>query len=187
MEQTSLAALLSAVVTAQDYWGCTLQVLYSRSLDSVLVPILPTSLHHEALCCPQCWSSSQRCKLSMPSMQEVSTVKIAISTVSTAGEHSSWMPMANDSWYSWSANFFCYLLVIQDYYTKWAEAIPIPDQKEVTITNELIKVLSGLGIPEIYTLIKDVILKALFWLKPWMHLALASPVQPPTTSNVMGW
>ena len=60
----------------------------------------------------------------------------------------------------------CYLLVIQDYYTKWAEAIPIPDQKEVTITNELIKVLSGLGIPEIYTLIKDVILKALFWLKP---------------------
>ena len=60
----------------------------------------------------------------------------------------------------------CYLLVIQDYHTKWAEAIPIPDQKEVTITNELIKVLSGLGIPEIYTLIKDVILKALFWLKP---------------------
>ena len=42
-----------------------------------------------------------------------------------------------------------YLLVIQDYYTKWTEAIPIPDQKEVTITNELIKVLSRLGIPEI--------------------------------------
>ena len=43
----------------------------------------------------------------------------------------------------------CYLLVVQDYYTKWAEAIPLQDQKAVTITNELIKVFSRLGIPEI--------------------------------------
>ena len=42
-----------------------------------------------------------------------------------------------------------YLLVIQDYYTKWAEAIPLPDQKAAIITNELIKVLSRLGVPEI--------------------------------------
>ena len=34
-------------------------------------------------------------------------------------------------------------------YPGWVEAIPLPDLKVVTITNELIKVLFILGIPEI--------------------------------------
>ena len=42
-----------------------------------------------------------------------------------------------------------YLLVIQDYMTKWAEAIPIPNQTAERITKELIKVLSRYGIPDI--------------------------------------
>ena len=42
-----------------------------------------------------------------------------------------------------------YLLVIQDYKTKWAEAIPIPDQTAERVTKELIKVFSRFGIPDV--------------------------------------
>ena len=42
-----------------------------------------------------------------------------------------------------------YLLVIQDYMTKWAEAIPLPNQTAACITNELVKVFSRYGIPDI--------------------------------------
>ena len=42
-----------------------------------------------------------------------------------------------------------YLLVIQDYMTKWAEAVPIPNQTAARITTELVKVFSRYGIPDI--------------------------------------
>ena len=42
-----------------------------------------------------------------------------------------------------------YLLVIQNYMTKWAEAIPIPDQTAERITKELIKAFSLSGIPDV--------------------------------------
>ena len=42
-----------------------------------------------------------------------------------------------------------YLLVVQDYFTKWGEAIPLPDQTAVPITGELIKLFSIYGYPEI--------------------------------------
>ena len=42
-----------------------------------------------------------------------------------------------------------YLLVIQDYMTKWAEAIPIPDQTAERVTKEFIKVFSRFGIPDV--------------------------------------
>lgn len=42
-----------------------------------------------------------------------------------------------------------YLLVIQDYFTKWAEAIPMPDQTAARITTELVKLFSQTGIPEV--------------------------------------
>ena len=38
-----------------------------------------------------------------------------------------------------SSNNNRYLLVIQDYFTKWAEAISLPDQTATRITTELIK------------------------------------------------
>lgn len=42
-----------------------------------------------------------------------------------------------------------YLLVVQDYFTKWADAIPLPNQKAPTITSALIKLFSTMGMPEI--------------------------------------
>ena len=42
-----------------------------------------------------------------------------------------------------------YLLVVQDYFTKWVEAIPMPDQTAVRIAQELTKIFSALGIPRI--------------------------------------
>ena len=42
-----------------------------------------------------------------------------------------------------------YLLVLQDYFTKWAEAIPMPDQTTERIVRVLIEVFSHFGIPEI--------------------------------------
>ena len=40
-----------------------------------------------------------------------------------------------------------YLLVVQDYFTKWADAIPLPNQKASTITSALIKFFSTMGMP----------------------------------------
>ena len=42
-----------------------------------------------------------------------------------------------------------YLLVVQDYFTKWVEAIPLPDQTANPITRELTKLFSTYGQPEI--------------------------------------
>lgn len=42
-----------------------------------------------------------------------------------------------------------YLLVVQDYFTKWAEAIPMPDQTATRITRELIRIFAVLGMPNI--------------------------------------
>ena len=42
-----------------------------------------------------------------------------------------------------------YLLVVQDYFTMWADAIPLPDQTAQTITHELIKIFAYFGMPQI--------------------------------------
>jgi len=42
-----------------------------------------------------------------------------------------------------------YLLVMQDYFTKWPTAIALPDQTAARITRELVKLFSDFGIPRI--------------------------------------
>ena len=42
-----------------------------------------------------------------------------------------------------------YLLVVQDYFTKWVEAIPMLDQTAVCITNAVVKLFAMLGLPRI--------------------------------------
>ena len=41
------------------------------------------------------------------------------------------------------------LLVVQDYFTKWADAIPLPNQKAITITKALVNLFATTGIPQI--------------------------------------
>ena len=48
-----------------------------------------------------------------------------------------------------SSNNNRYLLVVQDYFTKWTEAIPLPDQTATRITAELIKLFCTYGHPDI--------------------------------------
>ena len=45
-----------------------------------------------------------------------------------------------------------YLFVIQDYFTKWADAIPLPYQTALCITNALGKVFTDYGLPDIIDL-----------------------------------
>ncbi len=47
-----------------------------------------------------------------------------------------------------SSNNNRYLLVAQDYFTKWVDAIPPPDQIAVRISGELVKLFSTYGQPE---------------------------------------
>jgi len=42
-----------------------------------------------------------------------------------------------------------YLLVIWDYFSKWADAIPMPDQTAAWIARELTKVFSVMGLPQV--------------------------------------
>ena len=48
-----------------------------------------------------------------------------------------------------SINNNIYLLVIQDYFTKWVEAIPLPNQTASRITTEIIRLFALYGIPDI--------------------------------------
>ena len=41
------------------------------------------------------------------------------------------------------------LLVVQDYFTKWANAIPLPNQKAITITRALVNLFATMGMPDI--------------------------------------
>ena len=47
-----------------------------------------------------------------------------------------------------STNGNKYLLVVQDYFTKWATAIPLPNQSAATITSALINLFSQMGMPD---------------------------------------
>ena len=42
-----------------------------------------------------------------------------------------------------------YLLVVMDYFTKWAEAIPLRDQTAVSISAAVIKICCSFGLPNI--------------------------------------
>ena len=91
----------------------------------------------EKYCC-EC-SKCQKSKLSIPKHAPLTSLPIG----------RPWRMIAVDILkVPLSANNNRYLLVVQDYYTKWADAIPLPDQTAVCITGELVKT-STFGHPEI--------------------------------------
>ena len=42
-----------------------------------------------------------------------------------------------------------YLLVVMDYFTKWAEAVPLKDQTAASISQAVIKICCSFGVPDI--------------------------------------
>ena len=138
------------------------------TMDSVTVPVLPVSLHQEALFqahdapsaghqgtaktlhrlrqesywVGMAWDVERHCQecvtcqqtkpplpkkaplMSMPVGRPWQLVAVDILKVP--------LSMANNQ----------YLLIVQDYFTKWAEAIPLPDQTAPWITAELVEIFS---------------------------------------------
>ena len=89
--------------------------------------------------CREC-TKCQQSKLSMPQRAPLTSLPIG----------RPWQMVAvNILEVPLSTNNNRYLLVVQDYYTKWAEAVPLPDQTAAHITGELIKVSSIFGHPVI--------------------------------------
>ena len=147
----------------------------SPMAEAVTVPILPTSLHQDALqrnhdaptaghqgfertlerlrreaywvsmardveqYCREC-TKCQQSKLSRPPRAPLTNMPIG----------QPWQMIAVDILeVPLSTNNNRYLLVVQDYFTKWAEAIPLIDQTAARITGELIKLFSMYGHPAI--------------------------------------
>ena len=146
----------------------------SPSSDVATVPILPTDLREQTLHCNHSVSSAghqvadknthrlrqeaywvnmasdvyqhchncvqcQRSKLPAPTRAPKTSIPI--------GRH--WQMIAVDILevpVSYHNNR--YQLVVQHYFTKWAEAIPLPDQTAVHITCELVKIFSTISIPD---------------------------------------
>ena len=89
--------------------------------------------------CQQC-CTCQLSKLSKPPKALISSIPVGLP----------WQMVAIDVLkVPLSSQNHQYLLVIQDYFTKWAEAISIADQTAEMITAELVKLSSVFGLPEI--------------------------------------
>ena len=89
--------------------------------------------------CQEC-TKCQQSKLSMPQRAPLTNVPV----------ERPWEMIAVDILeVPISSNNNRYLLVVQDYFTKWAEAIPLPDQTATRITAELIKLFCTHGHPDI--------------------------------------
>ena len=143
--------------------------------EMVVVPVLPSSLHHQALSrahdlpiaghqgkrktlhrlrqeaywvnmandveqyCREC-TKCQQTKPPTPARAPLNTVPVG----------RPWQMVAVDILeVPLSSCNNRYLLVIQDYFTKWPEAIPLPDQTAPRITAELVKFFSRFGLPDV--------------------------------------
>ena len=126
-------------------------------------------IHDVASYCLKC-SKCQAAKLPLPTRAPLETVPIG----------RPWQMVAVDILevpISYHRNR--YLLVIQDYFTKWADAIPLPDQTAERISQELVKVFSSYGMPEILHS-DQAISRAPSFNRPSLHLESANPILSPT-------
>ena len=89
--------------------------------------------------CQEC-SSCQQAKLPSPSKAPMTSIPIGRPWQMVAVDVLAVPPSYNRN---------RYLLVIQDYFTKWVEAVPLPDQTTDRITNALVQVFSTYGMPEV--------------------------------------
>ena len=121
--------------------------------------------------CRQC-QKCQQSKLSLPSRAPLTSTPIG----------KPWQMVAVDILsVPISVNGNKCLLVVQDYFTKWADAIPLPNQKAVTITKALVNLFAAMVYLRFYTLIRDRISRVLCLSRPLMHLEYRSHTPLPTT------
>ena len=81
-----------------------------------------------------------------------------------------------------------YLLVIQEYFTKWAEAIPLSNHTESRITKELVQVFTRFGLPDILHSDQEPTLRAPYFARHCMDaVGLEKHTQHHTTLKEMEW
>ena len=80
-----------------------------------------------------------------------------------------------------------YLLVIQDYFSKWVDAIPLSNQKADSITKALVKVFAIMACPTSYTQIRAPILKAPFYVRHLKPLVSKNLGPPHIIHKEMAW
>jgi hypothetical protein len=52
---------------------------------------------------------------------------------------------------STSSSGNCYIFTLMDYFTKWPEAIVIPNKRAETVAFELLKICMRMGFPTLYS------------------------------------
>ena len=73
------------------------------------------------------------------------------------------------------------------YFTKWADAIPLPDLTAYRITAELINFFCVYGSPQILHSDQDINFESTIFLKFWMHSVFINHIPPHTTYKGMVW
>eukprot|EP00731_Ephydatia_muelleri_P033094 Em0025g50a len=121
--------------------------LHLDQQQRLTVSILPKSLQQKALL--QCHDSPGaghqgfKKTLELRRMSKVPKLKIIYAKQSTTHKGRPWQMVARDILQvPLSTHNNKYLLVIQDYFTKWADAIPLQNQRAATISAEMVKVFS---------------------------------------------
>ena len=116
---------------------------FNKSLELLLKKAYWTSMISDVeTYCRQC-QKCQQSKLSLPSRAPLTSTPIG----------KPWQMVAVDILsVPISVNGNKCLLVVQDYFTKWADAIPLPNQKAVTITKALVNLFAAMGLPSDFTL-----------------------------------
>lgn len=79
--------------------------------------------------------------------------------------------------------------VVQDYFTKWADAFSLPDQTAEHITEELVRLFSTMGIPDILHSDqgRNLTLKVFYSGPHWKPLVFIKLAQQHTTPREMVW
>ncbi|KAL5493310.1 hypothetical protein EMCRGX_G014468 [Ephydatia muelleri] len=105
--------------------------------ETIVVPVLPETLHQQALSMGH----------DSPAAGHQGTLK----TLERIRREAYWVNMAQDVDRHCRECATCQKskLPMPDYFTKWADARPLPDQTAIQITAELVKLFCTYGVPEI--------------------------------------
>ena len=146
----------------------------SRLKDEAYWPGMASDVRHYCQSCEMCQKSK------LPSPVRVPLVNIPISNP--------WEMLAVDILeVPVSRNNHRYLLVVMDYFTKLAEAIPLVIRKLLLLQMLLLSYVAVLAYWIFYILIRVGTLRVPYLVKYSKHLAFIKPGQPSTIHRAMEW